>query len=353
MTQKVSEVTTVHLELTDKCQAQCPMCARNFHGGPTRPFIKNGDMSIDDFKKWFPKPFLAQLQNFYSCGNYGDPAFAKDCLEIYSYVRECNPTTRLAIHTNGGMRNPEWWAKLAKVIGTVSYSTVVFAIDGFKGKHELYRRNTNFDKVIENLKAYIDAGGEARVDSLVFKHNEDEAEELEKFLLELGVKEVNFVSTTRFYEMEKFKVVNNNLETEYFLEPATRQRFAKQPNAKLIDLLDTSYLNHVMEQAKINPKCTSEKGIYVDPYGHIMPCCYIGSDYLEQPIEEILPIHKLRNQSMQNTKDMINNIGLNTCQSGILDTDGILFGGITDYWEGKDKCMTCVKACSTAIVEPK
>jgi sulfite reductase beta subunit-like hemoprotein len=84
-----------------------------------------------------------------------------------------------------------------------------------------------------------------------------------------------------------------------------------------------------------------------------MPCCYIGSDYLEQPIEEILPIHKLRNQSVQNTKDIINNIGLNTCQSGILDTDGILFGGITDYWEGKDKCMTCVKACSTAIVEPK
>jgi hypothetical protein len=56
---------------------------------------------------------------------------------------------------------------------------------------------------------------------------------------------------------------------------------------------------------------------------------------------------------VQNTKDIINNIGLNTCQSGILDTDGILFGGITDYWEGKDKCMTCVKACSTAIVEPK
>ena len=156
MTQQISKVTTVHLELTDKCQAQCPMCARNYHGGPTRPFIKNGDMSIDDFKKWFPKSFLGQLQNFYSCGNYGDPAFARDCLEIYSYVRECNPNTRLALHTNGGMRNPEWWAKLAKVIGTVSHSTVVFAVDGFKGKHELYRRNTNFDKVIENMKAYID-----------------------------------------------------------------------------------------------------------------------------------------------------------------------------------------------------
>ena len=147
--QPVSDIKTVHIELTDKCQAQCPMCARNYHGGATRPFIRNGDMSIEQFKEWFPKNFLQQLNNFYSCGNYGDPAFANDCLEIYSYVRECNPTVRLAIHTNGCMRNPAWWKKLAQ------YNIeVIFAVDGFKGKHELYRKNTKFDKVIENLTAF-------------------------------------------------------------------------------------------------------------------------------------------------------------------------------------------------------
>ena len=147
--QLVSDIKTVHIELTDKCQAQCPMCARNFHGGALRPFIKGGDISINDFKQWFPKNFLAQLENFYSCGNYGDPAFAKDCLEIYEYVRNANDTTRLSLHTNGGMRNKDWWHRLAKTIGTQANSEVVFAIDGFKGKHELYRRNTNFDKIIE------------------------------------------------------------------------------------------------------------------------------------------------------------------------------------------------------------
>ena len=353
MTQKVSEITTVHLELTDKCQAQCPMCARNYHGGPTRPFIKNGDMSIEDFKKWFPKSFLAQLQNFYSCGNYGDPAFARDCLEIYSYVRECNPDTRLALHTNGGMRNPEWWSKLAKVIGTVSHSTVVFAVDGFKGKHELYRRNTNFDKVIENMKAYIDAGGIARVDSLVFKHNEEDVEELEKFLLELGVYSVNFISTTRFYEMDKFKVVNQNLETEYYIEPTQRKGFIKTPNAELNKLLNEDYRNSVFESATISPRCVNESAIYVDPYGNITPCCYIGGDYLEEPIEETLPIHTLRNQSVLNTKEVLDDIGMYTCQSGILGTDQMLFTGLDRYWHGENKCMTCVKACSNSIVERK
>ena len=144
--QNVADIKTVHIELTDKCQAHCPMCARNYHGGAPRPFIRNGDISIEQFKEWFSPNFLSQIDNFYSCGNYGDPAFAKDCLEIYAYVRECNPNTRLAIHTNGGMRNPQWWSKLAQAIGTQSNSEVIFAVDGFKGKHELYRKNTNFDK---------------------------------------------------------------------------------------------------------------------------------------------------------------------------------------------------------------
>ena len=349
--QKIKDITTVHLELTDKCQAQCPMCARNYHGGPTRPYIKNGDISFEDFKKWFPKEFLSRLINFYSCGNYGDPAFARDCLEIYSYVRECNPNTRLALHTNGGMRNPDWWEKLAKGMG--KNSEVIFAVDGFKGKHELYRRNTNYDKVIENMTAFINAGGNARVDSLVFKHNQDQVEQLEIYLKGLGVKEVNFIGTTRFYEMEKFKVVNKDLEFEYFLEPTTRPKYAKTPNAELKNLLDLDYRKKVFDLAEIKPKCIIENGIYVDPYGNITPCCYIGSDYLEQPIEEILPIHILRNQSVKNTKQMLENIGVEKCQSGILGTDKNLFRGLDQYWKGQNKCMTCVKACSNSIVEPK
>jgi Predicted Fe-S oxidoreductases len=221
--QLVSNIKTVHIELTDKCQAQCPMCARNFHGGATRPFIQNTDISIEQFKKWFPTQFLSQLTNFYSCGNYGDPAFARDCLEIFQYVRESNPTARLALHTNGGMRNAAWWSKLAEALE--ENSEVIFAVDGLKGKHELYRKNTKFDKVIENLKSFISAGGNARVDSLVFKHNENDVDELQDFLVDLGVKHINFFSTQRFYEMQKFEVHDNDGNIEYHLEPAQTDRF--------------------------------------------------------------------------------------------------------------------------------
>lgn len=342
--QNIRNVKKVHIELTDKCQAQCPMCPRNIHGGKTRSFIRNGDISIDQFKEWFPRDFLAQLENFYSCGNYGDPAFATDCLEIFSYVRECNPTTRLAIHTNGGMRNTEWWAKLAK-----QGVEVIFAVDGFKGKHELYRKNTKFDKVIENLKAFIAAGGKAKVDSLVFAHNEYEVSELEKFLLGLGVESVKFISTTRFYEMTEYEVHDNNGNVEYTIAPAQLPQFKQTPNSELNMLVDKSIRDQVLTAAEINPLCEQENSIYIDPYGNILPCCWIGSDYLEEPVDENLPIDILRNISAANTKSILKEVSVPNCHDGILDSNETIFEGLNKYWYGQDKCMTCAKTCSKAL----
>ena len=344
--QLVSDIKTVHIELTDKCQAQCPMCARNYHGGATRPFIRNGDMGLVQFKEWFPKQFLQQLENFYSCGNYGDPAFANDCLEIYAYVRECNPTVRLAIHTNGGMRNPAWWAKLAQ------YNIeVIFAVDGFKGKHELYRKNTKFDKVIENMTAFINAGGTARVDSLVFAHNELEADLLEDYLLSLGVRGVNFVSTTRFYEMKEYEVHDYEGKVEYTIKPAQTERFKRTPNKSLNALVDAEVRNAAIEAATIDPKCVTDKGIYVDPYGNIFPCCWLGGDYLEHPLEEKLPIHFLRNLSVDNTKSILKTVGIPNCHDGVLDSNENLFKKLPDFWQGKNKCMTCARQCSKLIYD--
>ena len=345
--QLISNIKTVHIELTDKCQAQCPMCARNYHGGATRPFIRNGDISLAQFKEWFPRDFLAQLDNFYSCGNYGDPAFASDCLEIYAYVRECNPTTRLAIHTNGGMRNAAWWAKLAQ-----HNIEVIFAVDGFKGKHELYRKNTKFDKVIENLRAFVDAGGNARVDSLVFSHNEHEVSDLEEYLLSIGVQSVNFVSTTRFYEMTEYEVHDNDGNVEYTIAPAQTDRFKRTPNKSLNALVDAEVRTVAIEAATIDPKCVTEQGIYVDPYGDIFPCCWIGGDYLEQPIKETLPIHYLRNLSVDNTKAMLKELSVANCNSGILGYKNLnLFKGLSEFWQGKNKCLTCTRQCSKLVYD--
>lgn len=344
--QLVSDIKTVHIELTDKCQAQCPMCARNFHGGEARPFIRNGDISLEQFKEWFPREFLAQLTNFFAGGNYGDPVFARDCLEIYAYIRECNPTARLAIHTNGGMRNPEWWRKLAQ------YNiNVVFAVDGFKGKHELYRKNTNFDKVIENLTAYCAAGGKASVDSLVFAHNEHEVDELEKYLLTLGVESVNFVSTTRFYDMSEYEVLDENEEVEYTIKPAQSKRFKQTPLKGLNEFADEDFRRSVIKVTNIEPKCTVRNTVYIDSHGNLFPCPWIGGDYLETPIKEKLQIDYLRNLCVNSTKKMLKDIGVPNCKDGVLDNTKILFERLPEYWQGENKCLTCIRQCSKIVYD--
>lgn len=345
-------ITDVHIELTDKCQAACPMCARNNSGGSERPFIKNVEISFDDFKKWFPVSFLSNLKNFYSCGNYGDPVFATDCFEIYEYVRNSNPNARLAIHTNGSLRKTSWWKDLAKIMG--NNGEVIFAVDGFKGKHELYRRNTDFDKIIENIKAYVEAGGTARVDSLVFKHNEHEVAELEKFLLDIGVKSVNFKSTKRFYNMTAFPVYNRKDEYAYDLYPAELPAFKQEVKIPLERFLDNKFTEQVVEQSVIVPQCVTKQEVYVDPHGNIFPCCYIGSDWLEQPLEEKMVLHTLRNLTVNNSKAMMNAIGVPNLHTNnieqLLGQEG-LWKDLESYWEGKNKCMTCVKTCSGQLYD--
>ena len=77
-----NNITTVHIELTDKCQASCPMCLRNDFGGKDRDFIQNVEITFEQFKQWFPIDFIKGLTNFYACGSLGDPVVAKDCLKI-------------------------------------------------------------------------------------------------------------------------------------------------------------------------------------------------------------------------------------------------------------------------------
>ena len=88
---RYDEIKTIHLEITDKCNAACPMCARNINGGEDNPQLPGTELSLDDVKKIFPPQFIAQLDRMYMCGNYGDPVVARDTLEVFKYFRSNNP----------------------------------------------------------------------------------------------------------------------------------------------------------------------------------------------------------------------------------------------------------------------
>ena len=123
-----NDIKTIHLEITQKCQAACPMCDRNMNGEGINPHINLDELTLEDCKKIFTPDFIKQLETMYMCGNLGDPIVATDTLEVFKYFREHNPNIWLSMNTNAGAKKPEWWEELAKVFG--KKGNVIFSVDG-------------------------------------------------------------------------------------------------------------------------------------------------------------------------------------------------------------------------------
>jgi sulfatase maturation enzyme AslB (radical SAM superfamily) len=344
-------VSRVSIELTDICQAACPMCARNWYGGAERNYITNREITLLQFKQWFPKEFLKTAEGFTACGNLGDPVAAKDCLEIAEYLIE-NTTDNfyLNIHTNGSLRSKEWWTSLGKIMK--NKGIVVFAIDGFAGSHELYRKHTNFDKIIENAKAFIDAGGRARSDTIAFKHNEHELEKLEAYLLSLGFDSVNIKSTQRFHGISKYPVKNKDGVTEYYIEPPTISKYS-EPIIKInMDrLVKPDVYKSLHDNAVINPECFQMKEVYIDCSGRIFPCCAVASTAMNDDYDGEGATYEMRNRLKESAMDVVDGIGILHLEgSNIIEqlANSGWFDGITHYTT-VDKKLICIKACATNI----
>ena len=56
------ELRIVHLELTHRCNAACPMCARNIHGGAVNPDMPLSELSLDDVKAILLPELIGRLK---------------------------------------------------------------------------------------------------------------------------------------------------------------------------------------------------------------------------------------------------------------------------------------------------
>ena len=184
------DIKVLHLEPTDVCQAACPMCARE----TDKDFNKTRQrhLTIEQIVKHFDEEKIKALDKMFMCGNYGDPAAGKHTLDIYNYFRQLNPNIVLGMNTNGGIRNTEWWKELATILSHPR-DYVVFSIDGLEDTNHIYRRNVKWDRLMENAQAFIDAGGRAEWDYLIFKHNEHQILDALKLSRELGFVDFKFV----------------------------------------------------------------------------------------------------------------------------------------------------------------
>jgi hypothetical protein len=151
-----------------------------------------------------PETFVKQLKKLYMCGNYGDPIAANDTLEVYQWLREINPEIKLGMHTNASARNPTWWAKLGKILCRQG-DYVKFGLDGLADTNHIYRRGTNWTKIMENVQAFMDAGGIAHWEFIVFKHNEHQVDSARALSEQMGFAQFRHKKTGRFFSNTKLQ----------------------------------------------------------------------------------------------------------------------------------------------------
>ena len=260
------DITSIHLEVTSRCQAKCPMCPRRIQGGPLLDTLDLQDIGLGTFVNWFPRDFVRQLKFLNMCGNLGDPIVAKDTLEIYRYLRETNPHISLQMHTNGSARDAEWWQSLANL-----NVRVVFGIDGLEDTHSLYRINTDWQKIIDNAKTFIAAGGNARWDMLVFEHNEHQVDDCEKLAGELGFNLFTIKHTTRFKD-GKLDVIDEDYNITHTL----------YPSSKSLEMIEPAKEAQQEILPTITCKAKEDNQLYVSANGNVSPCCWLDLDWYPQ-----------------------------------------------------------------------
>jgi hypothetical protein len=254
----------VQVEITNRCQASCPMCLRNIHGGIENPSLQLADWTIDQFKHIFNEDVLNQIKHVNFCGDFGDPIINNDLLEMCRYLKEYSSVS-VDIHTNGSARSLQWWELLAKALPTDH--KVEFALDGLKSDtHALYRIGTDYDTIIRNAMAFIKAGGNAHWMYIKFKHNEYQVDTARNLATTLGFNSFTVKNSKRFGK--KFPVLDRTGEITHYIEQPTNNI---QP-VEFVDLKDYKSWN-----SDISCFTLDDKELYIDAHGHVLPCCLIGS----------------------------------------------------------------------------
>jgi len=314
-------IRKIHLEPTEICQAMCPMCDRVTLDGKLNPWITNASLSLDDIRGMFPIGFIEQLNEMYMCGNLGDPMLAPECVEIFAYFRKHNPKIYLSMNTNGGARKPDFWRNLAKLTNHITFS-----IDGLEDTNHIYRKGVSWKNVMNNVKEFINAGGKAKWDYLVFEHNEHQIKLAEATSKRLGF--IDFrVKTTNRYDKKRpaWQTYWRGKEQEILKPPKQKKYQSEVVNNPLKN----------KHEFNIDPKCVKNKEIYVSARGDVFPCCWAHASTCSS--QKLDLADKLDMNSMvreNNAKE----VGINKAIEW--------FDSIFERWNTDDKPYICSAKCN-------
>lgn len=127
------------------------------------------------------------------CGEHGDPIMHPELDAIFDSVEKKGI---IEVHTNGGMRDPEWFKHVTEKYKVEFH----FGIDTFRGKEDLYRINVNTDLAFDNMIASLSTGLPTYWEYTMFSYNEKYISDVLDFMIEYPNLYLNLRKNAHFTE---------------------------------------------------------------------------------------------------------------------------------------------------------
>lgn len=306
----------ITLDLCNKCQLNCLKCwirrdeklIREQHGG-------FGYVDYETFKNFVDKNnFIEEIE----ISNNGEALLNPDFNKIIKYAYEHG----IRLTALNGVNLNYLTDEMAENIVKYNFKDLMVSIDGTSQEtYSIYRRNGNFDKVIENVKKinkykekYNSEYPKIIYKFIIFKHNEHEIEQAKKLAEEL--------------KMEMF------FTKDFFNEPLNNYDLVKKQAKDFDKNLDFLCM---YQKSKKNKKyfCFCE-AVFISPVidynGEMFGCCALHLDGFKVNVFKEGIMKALRSPKMIYAKAML-------LDPSIKERDDIPCSKCSHYYELKQhKC---------------
>lgn len=259
------DIEQIHIELTTRCQARCPMCPRNYRGYEHNSGYPITELTQSDVAKII-SPVARQLKAIYINGNLGDFSLATQGPQVVQWLLQ-NTRAKININTNGSNHNGAWWAQLSHPrVG------ITFDLDGLEDTHQLYRQQTDWQRIVRNAQAFIAAGGRAVWQMIPFDHNRHQIDVCRAMSADMGFEKFVLCDQGR----NQGPVYDRQGNFTHWLGTNTN------PPPPLKDMLQSHITwyqpGEVQSVGSNDIQCHAQRSreIYVAADGSIYPCCYLG-----------------------------------------------------------------------------
>ena len=289
-------VEWIDIELTSFCNIDCPGCFRQVKRKKVNDILDKDMLTLKQIKKWINRKTFPNCKLINFCGSIDEPTLHPEIIEILNHFDGVN----INISSNGSTKTKKFWTMLGE-----KKISVFFGIDGIDQKSlEKYRIGSNFKKVQENFRAFINAGGKATWQFIVFEHNEHLIKDAKRMAKEEGFSDFRLIYSHRNENQESKKIKRN-------------------------------------EEQNIICKYGEQKRIFISHTGVLLPCCFLNSEFLQSYAtnEHYTDFQHL----FKNTGDVLfNSLKYNEANEII---DGELFSSVVNSWSKKpiSRCWTTCK----------